>query len=51
MYRRGNDENFIKFQIEHWDEFMHNIMFEPYGFGINRLGNNEYINIDFLYNW
>lgn len=51
MYRRGNDENFIKFQIEHWDEFMHNIAFEPYGFGLCRLGNNEYLDIDFLYNW
>lgn len=51
MYRRGNDENFIKFQIEHWDEFMHNITFEPYGFGICRLGNNEYLDVDFLYNW
>lgn len=51
MYRRGNDENFIKFQIEHWDEFMHNIMFEPHGFGICRLGNNEYLDVDFLYNW
>lgn len=51
MYRRGNDESFIKFQIEHWDEFMHNIQFEPYGFGICRLGNNEYLDVDFLYNW
>ena len=51
MYRRGNDKNFIKFQIEHWDEFMNNIMSEPYGFGISRLGNNEYLDVDFLYNW
>lgn len=51
MYRRGNDENFIKFQIEHWEEFMHNITFEPHGFGICRLGNNEYLDVDFLYNW
>ncbi len=51
MYRRGNDESFIRFQIEHWDEFMHNITFEPYGFGICRLGNNEYLDVDFLYNW
>lgn len=51
MYQRGNDENFIKFQIEHWEEFMHNITFEPYGFGICRLGNNEYLDVDFLYNW
>lgn len=51
MYRRGNDNNFIKFQIEHWDEFMHNITFEPYGFGICRLGNDEYLDVDFLYNW
>ena len=51
MYRRGNDAKFINFQIDHWDEFMHNITFEPYGFGIHRLGNNEYLNLDFLYNW
>lgn len=51
MYRRGNDDSFIKFQIEHWDEFMHSITFEPYGFGLCRLGNNEYLNVDFLYNW
>ena len=51
MYLRGNNEQFIKFQIEHWEEFMHNITFEPYGFGICRLGNNEYLDLDFLYNW
>lgn len=49
MYRRGSDEKFIKFQIEHWNEFMHNIIFEPYGFGISRLGNNEFLDIDLLY--
>lgn len=51
MYRRGNDKDFIQFQIDHWDEFMHNIVFEPHGFGICRLRNNEYIDVDFLYNW
>ena len=51
MYRRGSVVDFIKFQIEHWDEFMHNITFEPHGFGIIRLGNNEYLDLDFLYNW
>lgn len=51
MYRRGNDANFINFQIEHWDEFMHNINFEPYGIGLLRLGNNEYLDVDFLYHW
>lgn len=51
MYRRGSSDDFIKFQIEHWDEFMHKITFEPYGFGICRLGNNEYLDVDFLYNW
>lgn len=51
MYRRGSDENFIKFQIEHWNEFVNNIIFEPHGFGICRLGNNEYLDVDFLYNW
>ena len=49
MYRRGSDEKFIKFQIQHWNEFMHNIMFEPYGFGISRHGNNEFLDIDLLY--
>ena len=51
MYRRGNDDNFIKFQIEHWDEFVRNITFGPHGVGIYRLGNNEYLDVDFLYNW
>lgn len=51
MYRRGNDYNFIKFQIEHWDEFVNNVSYEPHGLGILRLGNNEYLDVDFLYNW
>ena len=51
MYRRGSDENFIKFQIDHWDEFMENIIYEPHGFGLSRLGNNKYLDVDFLYNW
>lgn len=51
MYRRGDNKNFIQFQIEHWEKFMRNIIFEPYGFGLWRLGNNEYLNVDFLYNW
>lgn len=48
MYRRGNDKDFIQFQIDHWDEFTHNITSEPHGFEIYRLGNNEYIDIYLL---
>ena len=51
MYRRGSDANFIKFQIDHWDEFMDNISNEPFGLGLCRLGNNEYIDIDLIYNY
>jgi hypothetical protein len=52
MYRRGNDENFIQFIINNWDEFMREIIYEDNrGFGVCRLGNNEYIDIDFIYNW
>lgn len=51
MYCRGDNKSFIKFQMDNWDEFMHNIIFEPHGFGICRLGNNEYLDVDFLYNW
>lgn len=46
MYRRGSSAEFIKFQIEHWDEFVNNIDFEPHGNEILRLGNNEYIDVD-----
>ncbi len=51
MYRRGNDKNFIDFQISHWDEFVGNIENEPYGSGLCRLWSNEYLDLDFLYNW
>lgn len=49
MYRRGNDDNFIEYQINHWNEFMHNITFEPHGQHLIRLGNNDYLDIDYLY--
>ena len=51
MYRRGNDKAFISFQIEHWDEFMHKIQFEPWGKRLIRLGNNEYLNVDTICMW
>lgn len=51
MYRRGNDDKFIKFQIENWDKFVNSVSFEPHGYGLCRLGNNEYLDVDFLYNW
>lgn len=51
MYRRGSSKEFIKFQIDHWDEFMKNLINEPTGFGVNRLGNNEYIDLTFLRWW
>ena len=43
MYRRGSSPDFIKFQIEHWDEFVGNIDSEPHGDYVYRLGNNEYV--------
>lgn len=51
MYRRGDNDYVIKLNIDHWEEFMNNITFEPYGFGLCRLGNNEYLDLDFLYSW
>ena len=51
MYRRGDNDYVIKLHIDHWEEFMNNITFEPYGFGLCRLGNNEYLDLDFLYSW
>lgn len=51
MYRRGSSDEFIKFQIDHWDDFVNHINLEPYGFGLCRLGNDEYLNLDFLYSW
>lgn len=51
MYRRGNDAKFIEFIINNWDDFMGNITFEEHGFGLCRLGNNDYIDLDFVYNW
>lgn len=50
MYRRGNDANFIKFQIDNWDKFVNSVDSEPHGRKIYRLGNNEYIDVDLLYN-
>jgi hypothetical protein len=55
MYRRGNDEKFIQFIIDNWDSFMSEITCgDNGGFGISKLGNNEYLDLgklDFLYNW
>jgi len=57
MYRRGNDSKFIQFIIDNWDDFMWEIKMGRYGsdlnfgFGLIRLGNNEYLDLDFLYNW
>lgn len=55
MYRRCNDQKFIQFIIDNWDDFMYEIKFGEYnGFGTSRLGNNEYLDIvklNFLINW
>lgn len=52
MYCRGNDPKFIQFIIDNWGTFMSEIDSGfSYGFGLCRLGNNEYIDLDFLYNW
>lgn len=52
MYRRGNDPKFIQFIANNWDEFMYEIFWgDNRGFGVCRLGNNEYIDVDFLANW
>ena len=48
MCRRGDNKSFIDFQIRHWYEFMNNIRSEPHGFGIYRLGNNEYLDVELL---
>lgn len=47
MYLRGSEEKFIKFIVDNWDEFMKEIeCSDNSGWGICRLGNNEYINVD-----
>jgi hypothetical protein len=54
MYLRGSDDEFMRFIIRNWDMFMYEIWHENnHGFGIHRLGNNEFISgsLDFLYNW
>lgn len=52
MYRRGNNAKFIQFIIDNWNNMMHDAEFRNHmGFGTHRLGNNEYIDVDFLYNW
>lgn len=48
MYRRGSTDEFIKFQIVHWHDFMWNIPFEPHGIGVHFLGVNQYIDIILL---
>jgi hypothetical protein len=50
MYRRGNNANFIKFQIDNWDKFVNSVDSEPHGCKVYKLGNNEYIDVDLLYN-
>lgn len=49
MYRRGDDDSDIRFQIRNWDRLMKSVMDEPHGIGIDRLGSNEYIDIDLLF--
>ena len=51
MYMRGNTDEFIMNIVSHWDEWVGNIRREPHGQGIKYLGNNEFIDCDFLYNW
>ncbi len=51
MYRRGSSKSSIDYQISHWNEFMKNLINEPTGFGIWRLGNNEYIDLSVLRYW
>lgn len=52
MYCRGNNDKFIKFQIDHWDEFVKNVESEPHGSELLRLGSNEYIDLSALqYAW
>lgn len=48
MYRRGSNNDFINFQIEHWDEFTMRIDYEPHGKFIYHLGHNEYLDLDVL---
>ena len=43
MWERGSDEEFIKFQYEHWDEFVSNISNEPHGSDVFVLGSGDYI--------
>ena len=51
MYRRGSDKKFIDFQIEHWDEFTKNIVNEPHGIHLFRLGYDEYIDLEKIQYW
>jgi len=51
MYLRGSYKAFIDFQIKNWDDFTQNIINEPHGIHLFRLGRNYdelYMDIDFL---
>ena len=43
MYLRGNDEKFIDFIIDNWDDFMTDIKHEPHGYSLHQLGHSQYI--------
>ena len=47
--QRGNNEGFINFISSNWDNFIDEIENEDYGFLKNKLGENKYIDLDFLY--
>ena len=48
MYARGSGPEFMKFQLDHWDDFMTNIPNEPYGKMLIRLSHGEYISEEML---
>ncbi len=43
MKDRGNDENFIKFQDEHFDEFTRSVDDEPHGQKVIRISGKQYL--------
>ena len=47
--QRGNNEVFINFISSNWDNFIDEIENEDYGFLKNKLGENSYIDLSFLY--
>lgn len=50
MYRRGNNEEFINFIIDKWDDFMNDVEHEPHGRTLYRLTHNQYIDEELLEN-